>query len=159
VIGRGEILRHGARVALLGYGAGVSIALDTADRLDVARGITATVADARFAKPLDADLIAALAARHDLIVTVEDNALAGGFGSAVAELMMDRGLGACRLLRCGLPDSYVGHGDVRRLRQDIGLTPASIADRVAEVIGLTAPAATAGAGARLTAEAVALHVT
>jgi 1-deoxy-D-xylulose-5-phosphate synthase len=135
-IGRGEILRRGTRVALLGYGAGVSIAMDAADRLAATRGIAATVADARFAKPLDAGLIADLADEHELIVSVEDNVLAGGFGAAVAELMMDRDLGGCRLVRCGLPDSYVPHGEVRRLREDIGLTPAAIADRIGEQLGV-----------------------
>jgi 1-deoxy-D-xylulose-5-phosphate synthase len=142
-IGRGEVLRRGTRVALLGYGAGVSIALAAADRLDATQAIAPTVADARFAKPLDADLIVTLAAEHDLIVTVEDNVVAGGFGSAVAELMMDRNLGACRLLRCGLPDSYVGHGEVRLLREDIGLTPARIVERVVEHLGLSPAAAPA----------------
>jgi 1-deoxy-D-xylulose-5-phosphate synthase len=141
-IGRGEVLRRGERVALLGYGAGVSIALGAADRLHATRGIAATVADARFAKPLDVDLIVELAAEHDVIVSVEDNVLAGGFGSALAELMLDRDLAGCRLLRCGLPDRYVAHGDVRLLRKDIGLTPASIADRVGEILGVPPAAET-----------------
>jgi 1-deoxy-D-xylulose-5-phosphate synthase len=87
-IGRGEILREAGpaaparRVALIGYGSGVGKALQAADLL-AAKGIAATVADARFAKPIDAGLMAQLAAEHSLLVTVEEGVLAGGFGSAV----------------------------------------------------------------------------
>ena len=83
-IGRGELLREGERVALLGYGYGVAVALGAADLLAAQHGVDPTVADARFAKPLDGELIERLAAEHDLIVTVEENVLAGGFGSGGA---------------------------------------------------------------------------
>jgi deoxyxylulose-5-phosphate synthase len=78
------------RVALIGYGSGVGKALEAADEL-VAAGIAVTVADARFAKPIDAGLMAQLAAEHDLLVTVEEGVLAGGFGSAVWETLNDAG--------------------------------------------------------------------
>src|SRR5438270_6630011 len=81
-IGTGEILREGDQVALLGYGTGVAKALQAADIL-AERGISTTVADARFAKPVDAGLAAQLAAEHELLVSVEEGVLAGGFGSAV----------------------------------------------------------------------------
>ena len=80
-IGTGEVLREGERVAIVGYGTGVGKALGAADLL-AERGLDVTVADARFAKPLDAPLLARLAAEHDLLVTVEEGVLAGGFGSA-----------------------------------------------------------------------------
>ena len=83
-IGTGEILREGERVALVGYGSGVRKALGAAEIL-AEGGIDVTVADARFAKPLDAGLLAQLAAEHDLLVTVEEGVLMGGFGSAVWE--------------------------------------------------------------------------
>ena len=89
-VGTGEILREGERVALVGYGTGVGKALGAADLL-AERGLDVTVADARFAKPLDAPLLAALAAEHELLVTVEEGVLAGGFGSAVWESLVRRG--------------------------------------------------------------------
>src|SRR3712207_1056266 len=106
-IGRGELLRQpeDARVAFLGYGYGVSVALGAAERLEAEHGLAASVADARFAKPLDGELIARLANDHDVLVTVEENVLSGGFGSAVLEFLADRDLGGrARVLRFGLPD-------------------------------------------------------
>ena len=90
-IGTGEILREGTRVALLGYGTGVAKSLEAADVL-ADHGISVTVADARFAKPIDAGLAAQLAAEHELLVTVEEGVLAGGFGSAVWETLSDAGI-------------------------------------------------------------------
>ncbi|MEA2457728.1 MAG: 1-deoxy-D-xylulose-5-phosphate synthase [Thermoleophilaceae bacterium] len=134
-IGRGEVLREGERIALLGYGYGVSLALDAADRLLDDHGMEVTVADARFAKPLDVDLVKRLVADHDVVVTIEENVLAGGFGAAVAEALVDADLaGEARLLRFGLPDSYVTHGKPALLRQEVGLTPEAIAARVAEAV-------------------------
>ena len=89
-IGTGETLVEGERVALVGYGTGVQIALDAAALLRE-RGIEPTVCDARFAKPLDGELLHSLAASHELLVTVEENVLAGGFGSAVLEQLSDSG--------------------------------------------------------------------
>jgi len=133
-IGRGEILREGERVALLGYGLGVSLASAAATELE-AHGLYVTVADARFAKPLDTELIDSLVAEHDLLVTIEDGVLMGGFGSAVGESLLDRGLaGEAHMLRLGLPDRYVTHGKPALLREEVGLDPASIAERVAEAV-------------------------
>ena len=134
-IGQGELLREGERVALLGYGFGASVALGAADLLSEAHGLEATVADARFAKPLDTGLVERLAADHDLIVTVEENVLAGGFGSAVLEELADRDLlGVTRVLRLGLPDRFVTHGKPALLREEVGLTPEAVAERVAEAV-------------------------
>jgi 1-deoxy-D-xylulose-5-phosphate synthase len=127
-IGTGEILREGERVALLGYGAGVGKALEAADLL-AERGLSVTVADARFAKPIDAGLAAQLAAEHDLLVTVEEGVLAGGFGSAVWETLSDAGL-APRILRVGLPDRYVTHGAPKLLHEEVGFTGERIAERI-----------------------------
>jgi 1-deoxy-D-xylulose-5-phosphate synthase len=147
-IGTGEILREadvppgGTRVALLGYGSGVAKALQAADLLAV-RGISVTVADARFAKPIDAGLAAQLAAEHELLVTVEEGVLAGGFGSAVWETLSDSGMGAggARILRVGLPDRYVTHGSPALLHEEVGFTGERIAERieaaVAERSGVT----------------------
>jgi 1-deoxy-D-xylulose-5-phosphate synthase len=134
-IGRGEVLREGDRIALLGYGYGVPLALGAADRLLDEHGLDVTVADARFAKPLDADLVRGLVADHDVLVTIEENVLAGGFGAAVAEALVDADLaGEARLLRFGLPDDYVTHGKPALLRKQVGLTPEAIAARVAEAV-------------------------
>jgi 1-deoxy-D-xylulose-5-phosphate synthase len=127
-IGTGEILREGERVALVGYGSGVQKALGAAEIL-AEGGLDVTVADARFAKPLDAGLLAQLAAEHDLLVTVEEGVLMGGFGSAVWECLSDGGL-APRILRVGLPDRYVTHGKPALLHQEVGFTPERIAERI-----------------------------
>ena len=127
-VGTGEILREGRGVALVGYGAGVEKALGAADILgDV------TVADARFAKPLDAGLLAQLAAEHDLLVTVEEGVLQGGFGSAVLEQLHDGGLSP-RVMRIGLPDRYVTHGAPKLLHEEVGFTAKAIAERVQSAV-------------------------
>jgi 1-deoxy-D-xylulose-5-phosphate synthase len=127
-IGTGEILREGEHVALLGYGSGVAKALAAAELL-AERGISATVADARFAKPIDAGLAAQLAAEHELLVTVEEGVLSGGFGSGVWETLSDAGITA-RILRVGLPDRFVTHGAPALLHTEVGFTPERIAERV-----------------------------
>jgi 1-deoxy-D-xylulose-5-phosphate synthase len=128
-IGTGEILREGERVAIVGYGAGVAKALDAADLL-AENGINATVADARFAKPLDRALLAQLAAEHDLLVTVEEGVLTGGFGTGVWETLNDAGLTVPRILRVGLPDRYVTHGKPALLHAEVGFTGERIAERI-----------------------------
>jgi 1-deoxy-D-xylulose-5-phosphate synthase len=128
-IGTGEILREGERVAIVGYGTGVAKALEAADLL-AEGGISATVADARFAKPMDRALLAQLAAEHDLLVTVEEGVLSGGFGSGVWETLNDAGLTVPRILRVGLPDRYVTHGKPALLHAEVGFTGERIAERI-----------------------------
>jgi 1-deoxy-D-xylulose-5-phosphate synthase len=127
-VGTGEILREGERVAIVGYGTGVQQGLAAAELL-AESGLEVTVADARFAKPLDAGLLAQLAAEHDLLVTIEEGVLAGGFGSAVWECLSEGGP-APRILRIGLPDRYVTHGAPRLLYEEVGYTPERIAERI-----------------------------
>ncbi|MFM9163815.1 MAG: 1-deoxy-D-xylulose-5-phosphate synthase, partial [Solirubrobacterales bacterium] len=131
--GTGEILREGKRAALLGYGLGVAKATEAAKILAEA-GLEVTVADARFAKPLDAALLGQLAAEHELLVTIEDGALQGGFGSAVLEHFNDSGLQPPRILRIGLPDSYVTHGKPALLHEEVGLTGGQVAQRIASAL-------------------------
>jgi 1-deoxy-D-xylulose-5-phosphate synthase len=131
-VGTGEILREGERVAIVGYGTGVQKALGAADLL-ADHGLDVTVADARFAKPLDAGLLAQLAAEHDLVVTVEEGVLMGGFGSAVWESLSEGGV-APRILRVGLPDRYVTHGAPALLHEEVGFTPARIAERISAAV-------------------------
>src|SRR5437660_5322737 len=137
-IGTGEILceaneahaaaHAGRRVALIGYGTGVGKALEAAEQLN-GQGISVTVADARFAKPIDAGLVAQLAAEHDLLVTIEEGVLMGGFGSAVWETLSEGGL-TPRILRVGLPDRYVTHGKPALLHEEVGFTGERIAERI-----------------------------
>jgi 1-deoxy-D-xylulose-5-phosphate synthase len=139
-IGTGEILREGAgKVAIAGYGAGVQKALEAADLL-AEGGIEVTVADARFAKPLDTGLLAQLAAEHELLVTVEEGVLAGGFGSAVWETLNDGGLHVPQMLRVGLPDRYVTHGKPALLHAEVGFTGKAIAARIEAAIGASSGA-------------------
>ena len=132
-IGSGELLASGERVALLGYGYGVAVALEAAEAL-AAHDLRPTVADARFAKPLDAELLERLALGHDLVVTIEESVLPGGFGSGVLEHLEDafaeRPGERARVLRVGLPDRYVTHGKPALLREEVGLTGESVAERV-----------------------------
>ena len=136
-IGRGEMLLPGERVALLGYGYGVQVGLRAAEILR-GKGLEPTVADARFAKPLDGDLISKLAADHDLLVTIEENVLPGGFGSGVLEHLEDAfadGSERAHVLRVGLPDRYVTHGKPALLREEVGFTGEAVAERVLAALG------------------------
>jgi len=139
-VGTGEILSEspagtqpGRRVALVGYGTGVGKAAEAA-RLLAELEIGTSVVDARFAKPIDGALMAQLAAEHDLLVTVEEGVLGGGFGSAVWETLNDMGV-TPRMLRVGLPDRYVTHGSPALLHEEVGFTGERIAERVATAIG------------------------
>ncbi|WP_295388526.1 1-deoxy-D-xylulose-5-phosphate synthase [uncultured Thiodictyon sp.] len=122
-IGRGRVLRRGRHCALLAFGSMVAPALAAAAGLD------ATVADMRFIKPLDADLILELAANHDFLVTVEENAIAGGAGSAVAELLSEHAV-VMRCIHLGLPDRNVEHAEHPAQLAACGLDAAGIAARV-----------------------------
>jgi len=144
-IGRGEVLAEGERVALLGYGYGVTVAREAAGILEK-HGLKPTVADARFAKPIDGELAERLAREHELVVTIEENVLPGGFGSAVLEHLEDAFAEApgerARVLRVGLPDAYVTHGKPALLRAEVGLTGESVADRVLSSLPSAQPALT-----------------
>ncbi len=133
-VGKGVVVREikgfeasvkKARVAFLAFGAMVQAAVEAADDLN------ATVANMRFVKPIDAELIAQLAATHDYLVTVEENAIMGGAGSAVAESLSSQGT-SVPLLHLGLPDHFVEHGDPAVLLADCGLTKDGIIAAVRE---------------------------
>ncbi len=113
-IGKGEVRRRGKRIAILAFGAPLEAALKAGEALD------ATVANMRFVKPLDIDLALELAANHDRLVTVEENVVEGGAGSAVLEAL-ERAGQAKPLLQLGLPDRFVGHGDPATLIRECGL--------------------------------------
>lgn len=119
-VGKGILRRQGKnRIAVLAFGSMLAPALTAADTLD------ATVADMRFVKPLDEDLILKLAAENDLLVTIEENAVAGGAGSAVAEVLQANN-NMVAVLHLGLPDEFVGHGDPAKLLTDCGLDSVGI---------------------------------
>jgi 1-deoxy-D-xylulose-5-phosphate synthase len=142
-IGSGELLVSGERVALLGYGYGVSVALQAAQIL-AGHDLQPTVADARFAKPLDSEMLERLALDHELVVTIEENVLPGGFGSAALEHLedsfSDRPADRARVMRVGLPDRYLTHGKPALLREEAGLTGESVAERVLAALRSGEPA-------------------
>ncbi len=113
-VGKGEIRRRGQRIALLAFGSMLSPCLDAADELD------ATVANMRFVKPIDRELIIGLAAEHSLLISVEENVLIGGAGAEVARVLEEINSPA-RLVRLGIPDRFIDHGDQARLLAEIGL--------------------------------------
>lgn len=113
-IGRGEIRREGAEIALLAFGSMLQPCLEAAEELN------ATVANMRFVKPLDDELIASLAANHELLVTVEENTVMGGAGSAVLESLSARGR-AVPVLQLGLPDTFLDQGDPSQMLSECGL--------------------------------------
>jgi 1-deoxy-D-xylulose-5-phosphate synthase len=123
-VGRGEIRRHGKapagqRIALLAFGSMLTPALAAAEQLD------ATVANMRFVKPLDTALVLQLARTHDAFVTLEENAVMGGAGSAVIEALAEAQL-TLPVLQIGLPDRFVDHGDPALLLKECGLDAAGV---------------------------------
>ncbi|QWV94303.1 1-deoxy-D-xylulose-5-phosphate synthase [Geomonas oryzisoli] len=125
-IGKGELLVQGTDLTLVAVGSTVYPALEAAALLKQ-KGIFASVVNARFVKPLDRELILAEAGRTGCVVTVEENALLGGFGSAVLEAVADAGLTGVRVKRIGIPDSFIEQGSQAQLRADLGLDGAGIA--------------------------------
>ena len=128
-VGRGELLRDGKDLALLAIGSTVHPALAAAQRLNEG-GISCAVADARFAKPLDEELVQELAATTGRLVTIEENALPGGFGSAVLEMVSSMKLPDIRVECLGLPDRFIEHGSQAMLRSIIGLDAEGIDSRI-----------------------------
>ena len=135
-IGKGRILREGGRVALLSYGTRAAEALAAADLLS-RRGLEVTVADARFAKPLDTDLIARLARDHEVLITVEEGAV-GGFGSHVAQFLSEQGLldGGLRFRAMTLPDVFIDQASPAEMYAEAGLDAAAIAERALAALGV-----------------------
>ena len=124
-VGKGEVRREGKRVALLAFGSMLGPALAAGNELN------ATVANMRFVKPVDRDLAFRLATTHDLVVTIEENVVAGGAGAAVAEALAAEGV-SIPLLHLGLPDAFVEHGDPQLLLADCGLDSQGIVRAIRE---------------------------
>jgi 1-deoxy-D-xylulose-5-phosphate synthase len=141
-IGKGRIVREGTAVALLSFGARLAECVKAADQL-AAYGLSTTVADARFAKPLDRDLLARLARSHEVLVTVEEGAV-GGFGSQVlhllaAEGLLDRGL---KVRTMTLPDIFIDHDKPEKMYDVAGLNAPQIVAAVLATLGREQGAAT-----------------
>ncbi|NBC95718.1 MAG: 1-deoxy-D-xylulose-5-phosphate synthase, partial [Deinococcus-Thermus bacterium] len=139
-IGKGRVVREGESVALLSFGAHLGEALEAAEDL-AARGVTCTVADARFAKPLDTELIAQLARHHGALVTIEQGAR-GGFGAHVLHHLaetgqLDRGL---RVRTMTLPDRFIDQASPAAMYVEAGLTAADIAATALQALGIETPA-------------------
>ena len=134
-IGRGRIMREGSKVALLSYGARLGECLKAADEL-AGYGLSTTVADARFAKPLDADLITRLAREHEVVITIEEGAI-GGFGSAVLQLLSDRGVfdRGLRFRSMVLPDIFIDQDSPNAMYAKAGLDTKGIVTKVFEALG------------------------
>ncbi|MGB4018947.1 MAG: transketolase C-terminal domain-containing protein, partial [Syntrophomonadaceae bacterium] len=121
-------LQHGQDLAVIGIGRGTTIGRELVELL-AQHGITASLADARFVKPLDKQLISDLACTHKYLVTIEDNVLSGGFGSAVLETLQEERL-QVDLLRIGIPDEFVEHGKVDILFEYLDMNPEAIMDSI-----------------------------
>ena len=129
-IGCGEVLRTGDDLLILAYGSMVNPALATAELLERS-GQSATVVNARFLRPLDESLIHPLCQRINRVVTMEEGALAGGFGAAVLESLSDQAIDVA-MLRLGIPDQLVDHATPQQSLEALGLTPAQMAVRIQE---------------------------
>ena len=131
-LGVGELLREGTDIAIIAIGSAVHPALAAAESLSE-EGVEAAVVDARFVKPLDTDLIKDISRACGLVMTVEENSLMGGFGSAVLEMLSDSEE-RINVHRLGIPDSYVEHGSPAELRADLGLDTEGIRKAVKEIL-------------------------
>ena len=133
-IGKAEVLREGKELCFWAIGSMVQSAVQAADKLKE-QGIDAGVVNMRFAKPLDKELLIEHAKRYGKIVTLEEGVLAGGVGSEVLEILDDAGLlQQCAVLRLGIPDEFVTHGDKKLLFRDLGLDTDAIVQKAAEFV-------------------------
>ena len=147
-IGKGRVLREGKQIAILSLGTRLGDALKAADTL-AGMGLSATVADARFAKPLDRDLIRRLAQRHELLITIEEGSI-GGFGSFVMQFLAEEGLldGGLRMRAMVLPDTFIDHDKPEKMYAQAGLDAKGIVSKVQEVLGMAAVESARPAAAR-----------
>ncbi|MBZ6076203.1 1-deoxy-D-xylulose-5-phosphate synthase, partial [Microvirga puerhi] len=135
-IGKGRIVKEGSRIAILSLGTRLAEALKAAEELE-ARGLSTTVADARFAKPLDEELILRLAREHEVLVSVEEGSV-GGFGSFVLQLLAEKGAldrGTLKVRSVVLPDTYIDHDKPERMYAQAGLDASGIVTKVFEALG------------------------
>jgi 1-deoxy-D-xylulose-5-phosphate synthase len=136
-IGKGRIVRSGSQVALLSFGTRLQESLKAADELE-AKGLSTTVADARFAKPLDEEMILKLARTHDVLITIEEGSV-GGFGSMVHHLLAENGVfdDGLKIRSLVLPDEYTDHDKPDRMYSKAGMDAKGIVSKVFEALGKT----------------------
>jgi 1-deoxy-D-xylulose-5-phosphate synthase len=127
-LGKGELRRQGKKVAILAFGSMLAPALEAAEKLDT------TVANMRFVKPLDEELVLRLAREHAVLVTVEENVIQGGAGSAVLECLAHHGI-TVRVLQLGLPDHFIEQGEHKKLLADCGLDSAGLVKSITRFRG------------------------
>ena len=144
-VGRGEVLREGDDLLIVAYGAMVHPALATATLLEEI-GLSTTVVNGRFMRPLDEQLLHPLATSIKRVVTMEEGALAGGFGAAVLESFSDHDI-PVSMLRIGIPDQLVDHASPQQSKEALGLTPVQMAERIQSRFKLSGPAFTANSKA------------
>ena len=132
-IGKGEVLREGSDLAIFAIGSTVHPALAAARRLE-AEGVNIKVINARFVKPLDAELLSQTASQIKKIITIEENVLQGGFGSAVLEMLAEKNINNIQVKRLGLPDEFVEHATQAELREKYGLDEEGIVRAIREMI-------------------------
>jgi 1-deoxy-D-xylulose-5-phosphate synthase len=137
-MGKAELIRDGRDVAIIAIGTMVTPSVEAAERLS-AEGISVAVINARFVKPLDEEMILSVAKKTGWIVTVEEHALMGGFGSAVLECLDAQGVTGIKTRRIGLPDMYIEHGPQAVLRQKYGLDANGIFSSVREFVEKSRP--------------------
>ncbi|RDW13738.1 1-deoxy-D-xylulose-5-phosphate synthase [Paracoccus thiocyanatus] len=135
-IGKGRVVAEGKRVAILSFGTRLAEVMRAREAL-LARGVNPTVVDARFAKPLDRDLILRLARTHEALITIEEGAV-GGFGSLVAQLLADEGVfdGGLRFRQMVLPDTFIDHASPEAMYRDARMSAPDIEEKVLEVLGV-----------------------
>ena len=134
-IGKGRIMREGSKVALLSFGARLGECLKAADELETL-GLSATVADARFMKPLDLDMILKLAREHEVLITIEEGSI-GGFGTHVLQTLADHGVldRGLRVRNMVLPDTFIDHDSPASMYAQAGLDAKGIVAKVFEALG------------------------
>lgn len=136
-LGKSETLQEGSDVAILAIGSTVAWSLKASELLENESGISCEVVNLRFVKPLDSEMLLKIAKKFDKIITVEENSIQGGVGSAILEFFMDNKIQDVEVERLGIPDRFIDHGSPKELQQEIGLTPKQIAEKVKNLLKIS----------------------
>ena len=134
-IGKGRMVKQGSRIAILSLGTRLAESLKAAEELE-ARGLSTSVADARFAKPVDRDLVLALAQSHDVLITIEEGSI-GGFGAQVQQLLSEEGIfdKGLKFRSMIFPDAYIDHDKPEKQMARMGLDAVGIVAKVLNILG------------------------
>ncbi len=131
--GKSQIIEEGSKLCLIGVGPMVEYAIQAGKIIKERAGIVPTVVNARFVKPLDRETLMILSRNHDIWVTIEDNALMGGFGEEVGNFLLEQGL-CCKLIKYGLPDSFIEQGKIKELHSELGINSENISASVLRLL-------------------------